>query len=412
MIKDTVEYKIDDKFDFAIFIPVVVLIISGLVAIYSSTLNHPTASGNFNKQLVWAVFSIAIFFIIYFLPPLIFKVSSIPVYLLSIVLLLAVIFIGSRIYGAKSWITFGPVGFQPSEFAKVGLILFLAYWLTDKKRDINKIKNLAMGFGIGLIPILLIMMQPDMGTALVFAFISLAMIFWAGISLFGLFIVLSPALVIFASLFGTVAHIVALIFILFALILFKRNLFTSATIFVANLASSYFFDFAVSLLQPHQQKRIFAFINPYSDPLGSGYNSLQAKVAIGSGGFLGKGFLEGNQTQLRFIPAQWTDFIFCVIGEEFGFIGSIIVITMFMILFLRMAKLASSAKDGFSSLIVVGILTLFFVHFVINIGMNTGIAPVIGIPLPFLSYGGSSLLVNMVLLGITLNVYKNRVTHT
>ncbi|MGD8778662.1 MAG: rod shape-determining protein RodA [Ignavibacteria bacterium] len=412
MIKESVEYKINDKFDFTIFVPVIVLIISGLVAIYSSTLNHPTASGNFNKQLIWSIISIVVFFAVYYLPPLTFRFSSLPIYLTSIILLFIVIFIGSRVSGAKSWISFGSVGFQPSEFAKVGLILYLAYWLTKKKRDINKIQNLLMGFAIGLLPILLIMLQPDMGTALVFGFISLAMIFWAGISLFGLFIVLSPALVIFASLFGTVAHIVSLLFVIFALVLFKRNLFISGTIFVANMAASYFFDFAVGLLQPHQQKRIFSFINPYSDPLGSGYNSLQAKVAIGSGGLFGKGFLEGNQTQLRFIPAQWTDFIFCVIGEEFGFIGSLIVITMFMILFLRMVKLASSAKDGFSSLIVVGILTLFFAHFVINIGMNTGIAPVIGIPLPFLSYGGSSLLVNMILLGITLNIYKNRVTHT
>ena len=412
MIKESVEYKINDKFDFAIFVPVIVLIISGLAAIYSSTLNHPTASGNFSKQLIWAVISIAVFFAIYYLPPLTFKGSSIPMYLLSIALLLAVIFVGSRISGAKSWITFGSIGFQPSEFAKVGLILYLAYWLTNKKRNINKIKNLATAFSIGLLPIILIMLQPDMGTALVFGFISLVMIFWAGISLFGLFIVLSPALVIFTSLFGTVTHVVSLLFIIFVLFLFKRNLFVSATIFVANLAASFFFDFAIGFLQPHQQKRIFSFINPYSDPLGSGYNSLQAKVAIGSGGFLGKGFLEGNQTQLRFIPAQWTDFIFCVIGEEFGFIGSIIVIAMFMILFLRMLKLTSIAKDRFSSLIVVGILTLFFAHFVINIGMNTGITPVIGIPLPFLSYGGSSLIANMMLLGITLNIYKNRVMHT
>ena len=162
------------------------------------------------------------------------------------------------------------------------------------------------------------------------------------------------------------------------------------------------------VLQPHQQKRIETFLDPNSDPLGAGYNALQAKVAIGSGGLIGKGFMEGNQTQLRFIPEQWTDFIYCVIGEEFGFIGSIIVITLFLIIFARLLKLSSLAKDDFSSLVVIGILVLLFIHFGINIGMNVGITPVIGLPLPFLSYGGSSLLVNMTLIGIALNIHKNR----
>jgi rod shape determining protein RodA len=179
-----------------------------------------------------------------------------------------------------------------------------------------------------------------------------------------------------------------------------------------NLGASFFFEYGFRLLKPHQQKRIETFINPYADPLGAGYNALQAKLAIGSGGILGKGFMQGNQTQLRFIPEQWTDFIYCVIGEEFGFVGSIIVLLLFLMVFLRLLHFASISKDKFGSLVIIGTLTLYFSHFAINIGMNLGITPVIGIPLPFLSYGGSSLLVNMILAGIVMNIYKNRKLHT
>ncbi|MCL5028449.1 MAG: rod shape-determining protein RodA, partial [Bacteroidetes bacterium] len=151
-----------------------------------------------------------------------------------------------------------------------------------------------------------------------------------------------------------------------------------------------------------------SFINPSADPLGAGYNAIQAKVAIGSGGFLGKGFLAGSQTQLQFIPEQWTDFIYCVIGEEFGFIGTMITLGLFLYLFIRILRLASSAKDEFLSLTLIGILAIYFIHFIINVGMVVGIMPVIGLPLPFVSYGGSSLLLNMIMLGIAANVYRTR----
>jgi len=239
----------------------------------------------------------------------------------------------------------------------------------------------------------------------------LAVIFWSGISLFGIFVVLSPGISLAASMFGVIPFIIELLLIITALYLFKKDLFNSFTIFVVNLASGFIFDYGFRLLRPHQQKRILTFLNPDSDPLGAGYNALQAKVAIGSGGFFGKGFLHGNQTQLRFIPEQWTDFIYCVIGEEFGFWGSALVIVFYLIIFLRLLKIASSIKNRFKSAIVIGILTLFFIHFAINIGMNLGITPVIGLPLPFMSYGGSSLLANFILLGIVFNIYRNRKQH-
>jgi rod shape determining protein RodA len=202
-----------------------------------------------------------------------------------------------------------------------------------------------------------------------------------------------------------------LILIAITLFIFKKNVFFSGSIFALNLGAGFLVDYAYSILSPHQQRRIQSFLDPMADPLGAGYNAIQAKVAIGSGGFLGKGFLAGNQTQLQYIPEQWTDFIYCVVGEEFGFIGSVIVIALFLFLFLRLLKIASAAKDEFLSLVLIGILSVYFIHFVINIGMTIGILPVIGIPLPFVSYGGSSLLVNLFMLGIAANIYRTRKGH-
>ncbi len=390
----------------------IILVVFGLLAIYSSTINHPTAGGNFNKQFVFFLVSLGIFFIIYFIPQQSFNFLSIPTYLLSLFFLVAVLAVGRTVYGAKSWFGFAGFGFQPSELAKLGTIMFLAFWLTFKPRDINNIKDIGFSLLIGFVPVVLIMLEPDTGTAIVFFFITLALVFWSGISLFGLFVVLTPGISVFASILGLPYFIAVLILIIGGLFVFKRDLFNSATIFVINLSTGFFFDYLYKILKPHQQSRIASFIDPNADPLHTGYNAIQAKLAIGSGGLFGKGFMEGNQTQLRFIPEQWTDFIFCVIGEEFGFIGSLIVVTCFLIIFYRLLKLASQSKDAFSSLVCIGILTVLFVHFAINLGMDVGIIPVIGLPLPFLSYGGSSLMMNFIMMGIVMNFYKNRKQHT
>ncbi len=406
-----IDYKIRDKFDFGILLPSLLLLCIGLAGIYSSTLNNPTASGNFTKQLVWGVGAIVIFFITYSIPTNTFRLAAVPTYLVSLLMLLGVLVIGRRISGARSWLDLGPFGFQPSEFAKIGTILALAYFLSRRNTDIESFKDILITLAIGLIPVALILLEPDMGTAIVFMAVILAMIFWKGISLFGLFIVLSPAFVAVASLFGYIYFITALVLVVIALLLFRKDIFYSGSIFALNLGAGFFADFVYKALSPHQQKRIQTFINPNADPLGSGYNAIQAKVAIGSGGFWGKGFLHGHQTQLQFIPEQWTDFIYCVIGEEFGFIGAVITLALFLFLFIRIFKIASMAKDEFLSLTVMGILAVYFTHLFINIGMTVGLMPVIGIPLPFVSYGGSSLLVNMFMLGIVANVYRTRMNY-
>ena len=403
-----IDYKLQDKFDLGIFIPLVLLFCLGLAAIYSSTLNNPLASGNFEKQIIFGAVAIIVFFITYSLPTNTFKTIAIPAYLLSLILLTMVILVGRKIAGQKSWLIIGSLGFQPSEFAKIGMIFGVSYFLSKRNTDIESFKDILYTLGIGLVPVLLILLEPDMGTSLVFFGTLLVLIYWKGISLFGLFVVLSPAIVAIASVFGFTYFIIMLGLVGVVLFLFKKDIFFSGSIFAINLGAGFFADYVFKALSQHQQNRILSFVNPYADPLGTGYNSIQAKVAIGSGGFLGKGFLNGHQTQLQFIPEQWTDFIYCVIGEEFGFIGSVFTLILFLILFLRIFKIATSTKDEFLSLTLIGILSIYFIHLFINIGMTVGVMPVIGIPLPFVSYGGSSLLVNMFMLGIVANVYRTR----
>jgi rod shape determining protein RodA len=406
-----IDYKLDDKFDFGLFIPVMLLITIGLMAIYSSTFNHPVASGNFEKQMIWAIVAVLIFFIAFSLPTNLFRYAASPVYFLSVILLIAVLVMGRKVSGAQSWFHLGPVGFQPSEIAKIGTILALAAFLSRRNADIDSFLDIIFALVIGFVPVGLILLEPDLGTSIVFIGMILTLIFWKGISLFSLFVVLSPGFVAVAALFGFYYFISAMVLIVITLFLFKKDIFFSGSIFALNLGAGFFADYVNSILSPHQQKRIQSFMDPMADPLGSGYNAIQSKVAIGSGGLFGKGFTQGNQTQLQFIPEQWTDFIYCVIGEEFGFFGSIFVITLFLFLFIRLLKIASAAKDEFLSLVLIGILSVYFIHFLINIGMTVGILPVIGIPLPFVSYGGSSLLVNFFMLGIAANIYRTRKDH-
>ncbi len=406
--KIKIGYRFKDFLDFKIFIPTLLLTIIGLLAVYSSTHNNPDAVSNFQKQFYWVIISYFIMLIILMLPSQILKLLSIPSYLITVLFLIAVHFIGKQVYGAKSWLNLGFFGFQPSEFAKIGTIMMMAYWLTDKQRDLNNIKDISIALLIGGIPIILILAEPDFGTSIVFMVITVTMIFWSGINLFTLFVVLSPGFVAFASLFGPVFLVITLLIIIGILFYFKKNIFLSIAVLVFNISAGFFFDFAMRFLRPHQQNRITTFVNPETDPLGAGYNSMQAKVAIGSGGIFGKGYLEGNQTQLNFIPKQWTDFIFCVIGEEFGFIGSVITIALFIFMFVHILNLATHIDNKYSSLLLIGVLSMFFTHFAINLGMNLNITPVVGLPLPFISYGGSSFLANIILIAITLNIYRNR----
>ncbi|NUM71373.1 MAG: rod shape-determining protein RodA [Ignavibacteriaceae bacterium] len=400
--------KLSDKIDLITLLAVGILLVIGILAIYSATFNTVYEKGNFIKQLIALGLSVILFIVIYSIPHTFFKDFSYPLYAFGIFTLVLVLIIGRTVGGAKAWIAFGPFSYQPAEFAKLFTIMAIAKFLSDENRDIENLKDLGITLGIGLAPILLILLEPDLGSALVFMGFLITLIFWKGMSLFTLFLVLGPPVVIVASLFGIYYTLGAFVLIIALLFYFKKDLFFSSAILAVNFASAFFVDYLFHILKPHQRSRILSFIDPNSDPLGAGYNAIQAQIAIGSGGLLGKGFMQGNQTQLQYIPKQWTDFIYCVIGEEFGFAGSFLVVILFTVISFRIVKLASATKDPFLSLLLSGIFAIFFIHFSINVGMTIGMMPVIGIPLPFVSYGGSSLLSNTLMLAIYMNIYRSR----
>jgi rod shape determining protein RodA len=300
------------------------------------------------------------------------------------------------------------MGGQPSEFVKITTILALASFLSRNDTSMGSLKDVAKAFVILLLPISLIMMQPDLGTSLTFIAMFVPVLYWAGASNFLIVAIIAPALVALSAIIGTTTFLIVLALVGGALYFFREDRFVSALMFGVNAMIGIFVQVAYEKLPLYQQKRIATFLDPNNDPLGAGYNVIQAKVAIGSGGFFGKGYLQGTQTQLNFIPKQWTDFIFCVPGEEFGFLGAAIVLALFAILLVHGVRVGYTAKNRFGSTIAIGISALFAVHVFVNIGMSVGLMPVMGIPLPFLSYGGSSLCSYMIMVGLMMNVYANR----
>jgi rod shape determining protein RodA len=402
--------KIFERFNVVVLVAALSLITIGLLAIYSATYGNPAVEGNFTKQLVSAGIGIVIVITIMYLPPKYIAMSSYAFYIIVLMLLVAVLFVGKKIKGQTSWFSVGGFGVQPSEFAKVATVLALAFFLSNKHKeaDVTKPRDFFLAVGIALIPIGLIMLQPDMGTTLVFVFLILPVLYWAGMPNYILFIIISPAIAAICGFLGTWYLVAAIGFIIVMMMFFKRNLLVSVIVICLSIGAGLSVNMIYERLQPYQQKRIMSMFNPELDPLGSGYNVIQSKIAIGSGGLTGKGFLQGTQTQLKYIPEQWTDFIFCMVGEEFGFVGSIAVVLLFLILIWQTIHIAFMCKNQFLSICCIGFATIFSFHILINLGMIMGIMPVIGIPLPFMSYGVSFLLSNLIMLGIILNAYRNR----
>jgi len=339
-------------------------------------------------------------------PPKAYQAAAYWFYFISIVLLILTLVL-NRGSSVARWITFGPIRFQPAEFAKISVIIVLARFLSHEKRNLNKLKDIAISFGLVLLPFLLIAKQPDLGTALVFLAVILPVLFWAGLPGFFLFIIIAPFIVMISS-FNYYSYFLAMISIAIALLCFKRGLFISIFIMVLNIIVGIVTPLLWNHLHDYQKHRILTFLGLEMDPRGLSYQVIQSKVAVGSGGFLGKGILKGTQTQLRFLPEQHTDFVFSVIGEELGFIGSLFVMILFLILLLRGIYIASKVRNKFSSVMVIGVIAILGFHIIVNIGMTVGMMPVTGLPLPFLSYGGSFLIVCMTLMGIIINASIRR----
>lgn len=385
------------------------ILTAGLFAIFSAT--YTSGADYFTKQLTFALLGIVLMLVISYIPPRIIAKGSYIFYGISLILLVLVLLFGKKISGSKSWFSVGGFGIQPSEFAKIATILAVANFLSrteDGFRNVNKLIEFLKVCGFIIVPVLLVMRQPDMGTSLVFLSMILPILFWVGLSPYVLFVIISPIIVVIAAFFGMTYFIIALVIVGLTLLLFKKNILLTAGILVFNFAIGISVDTLYHKLLPYQQNRIKAVFDPTTDPLGSGYNVIQSKVAIGSGGLFGKGFLEGTQTQLKFIPEQWTDFIYCMIGEEFGFAGSIIILALYMIIIFQLVNNAYMTKNRFLSVACIGFASIIFFHLMINVGMTIGIMPVIGIPLPLMSYGISSLLSFLVMIGIGMSAYRYR----
>ncbi len=397
------------KIDLWFLVPMLGIIGIGLMAVYSAThgSGDPTL---FYRQFSWSLIGIVVVSFVYSHDVRVIRDNAYIFYAIGIILLIAVLVVGKKVGGNTSWIKIGFFSFQPSEIAKMSTILALARFLSDDETDIRSLPHFFIALGLAFFPAMLIIFQLDMGTTITFLSFIAPMLIVSGFDLYVLMLLAFP-LILMISGFFNIYFIIASALILFATLVIYRKKFQLHQLIVicSGLATSLLTQkYATSILRPHQIDRIQTFLDPMNDPQGAGYNVIQAKIAISSGGLLGKGFLHGTQTQLRFIPAQWTDFIFCVIGEEFGFIGAVLLLSLYLTLILRLIWAIFSIKNRFVELTLTGYVSLLFIHIVINTGMTIGLIPVIGVPLPFVSYGGSSLIGNMIMVGLALNFSRNK----
>jgi rod shape determining protein RodA len=398
--------------DFILVFIVTCLVSIGLTAVYSATHIAVQSSGEyFTKQLMVAIIGFILMIGLAFIPFRYIQRSSYIIYGISILLLIFVLIFGSRGYGAERWLAIGSLKIQPSEFCKLATIMAVANFISKSDVDVNKLKSFLVVIGLMIVPFVLIVRQPDLGTSLVFLSIILPLLYWSGLNWFYLFVIITP-LITFLLSFNFYAFLGWMIVISLILIVSRQKPIILIGVFLLHIFVGLITPILWSQLKPYQQQRILTFANPEADPQGAGYQIIQSKVAIGSGGIWGKGFLEGTQTQLRFLPAQHTDFIFSVIGEEWGFSGVLVVLILFTLILLYLIYLAGMVRSKFSSLVIIGTATVLFFHIVVNIGMTIGLAPVTGLPLPFISYGGSFLLSIFLMMGMIMNFSMNRFSHS
>jgi len=393
------------------------LVIIGLVAIYSTTHGPKaeflleTVRRNFDRQLVWVLISAVAATVMLLLPVRFYQNAALPAYVACLLLLVAALLFGPTINGARSWLRFGGVGLQVSELAKVGTVLAVARVLSSRRAQRGPIRYGFLTVAMILLPAFIIVLQNDTGTALVFFALIPIMLFWSGFPFPTVVLIVSPAVAGYLALVYRPAAVVFAVVVTIMLFIHTRERYVAALTFLATGGTTAVISFVLTrVLSTYQVARIMSFTNPEAEEFRYtvGFHLVQSKAAIGSGGITGKGFMQGTQTQGDYIPEQSTDFIFSVIGEEFGFIGSLVVLALFTYMLIRLVKAGVQMKHPFGVMAAAGASGIFLVHVFVNIGMATGILPVIGIPLPFLSYGGSALLANTMMLAVVLNLYMRR----
>ena len=425
--------KILDMFDWVLFFSVIMLTGLGIAFIYSSGINSNgvLVSNEFIKQIVWAVIGLAVMTVMAVFDYRKSQKYTFYLFIGIIILLIYTRLFGRYVKGARSWIGIGDLGIQPSEISKIVFILFLANYLQKSKNENPRIRFFK-ALGIMIVPMGLILIQPDLGTASVYIPIFLCMCLLAGIQLHYLIFILAfgflsiiftvlpiweteiahtsiPVLNILKNnklrfLMISVSGIITILGLI-GRIVFKNKPFYWIAYVFGIIALSFLASYAFSkVLKPYQISRLIVFLDPSSDPRGAGWNIIQSKIAIGSGNLAGRGFLRGTQSHYRFLPEQSTDFIFSILAEETGFLGGIFVFALFLIMMFRILQIIVKTNNQYGAFIASGILGMFFFHFMVNVGMVMGIMPITGIPLPFLSYGGSALLTNMISVGLLMSI--------
>ena len=424
-------------FDYALFVCVLLLTIIGIFFIYSSGVNSQKVlvSNEYIKQIFWSVSGIFLLFLVSLIDYRKIKRIIPWLYLALILVLIYTRLFGRYVNGAKSWIGIGGFGIQPSEFGKIVFILFLA-WYLDKSENVEPKKRFFISLVIMLVPMGLILLQPDLGTSSVYIPVFLIMCFFAGIPLrfltlflaTGVLTVVITVLPIWESeivqkdiaivniltepnlrLFIIAVCSAITVLSLLGRLFFKKDYYYWIAFVFAIVTMSLILSIgAGKVLKDYQIKRLIVFLDPQTDPLGSGWNIIQSKIAIGSGNIFGQGFLQGTQSHYRFLPQQSTDFIFSILSEETGFVGGLVVFALYLTIILRGFSVIKSTTDVFGCYIASGVCAMIFYHFIVNVGMVMGIMPITGIPLLFLSYGGSSLWVAMMSIGLLESVRLRR----
>jgi len=395
---------IRELFDWPLALSAVGLVAVGWIGLLSAT-GETAASrvqGLATVQLVWVALAFTAAALAVWLPLRFWYGISYVAYGVGVVLLVLTLVHGARGMGAQRWLALGPVHLQPSEFGKIGLILALSRFLSHQRVSMTRLSHLLVALLITLVPVALIREQPDLGTAMVYGAIFLPMVYWGGLKNLHLFAIIAPvvnAVCAFAGWIPWTAFCLAFVGLLFLL---RPSLTWTVLLVVINLTVGIITPAIWDRLQPFQQRRIETFFSPEKDPLGAGYQIIQSQVAIGSGGTWGKGFQQGSQTQLAFLPETHTDFIFAVLGEEFGFVGALVILSLLFVLVWRIIRMALVGNNAFASFVCIGVASMIAFHSVVNIGMTVGLMPVTGLPLPLVSYGGSALLTDGLALGLVL----------
>jgi rod shape determining protein RodA len=412
------------KFDFLLLWTALALWVAGIVLIFSAT--HTVESGPlaglYKQQIIWVLLALLIIAAILSIPGRFFFGFGYVFYGLALLLLLVAEFVGASAKGAERWIVIAGFKLQPSEFAKIGVLCALARYLSEHTLSLERITSFIVPTALIGVPFLLVLKQPDLGTAMVFCAMAIPMFYWGGLALIEVFYLVSPGISLVLSAIPLIMSFASgkewgvagavpwgiFFIVLIAILYFMRpHLFLMIGVVVANLFTATIVTMVWRVLKDYQKMRIISFIDPQQDAFGAGYQVIQSKVAIGSGWIFGKGFLQGTQTNLSFLPEQHTDFIFSVLGEQFGLVGCIVVIGLFFLLVARGILLTQAVRNRFYNLIIVGGVSIIAVHIFINTAMTLGMMPVVGIPLPFLSYGGSFTLTLAILLGLILNAKKS-----